>query len=159
MLVMLPVLWAMTAGNAAGGTDEAAGARETAGFREIFREAFHDRTYRLLICGFSTCGFHMVLIEAHLFSQFVSYGIEEAAAAWAFSVYGITTIAGALLSGWLSTRIATLIGFLFLCHQIGAFLSAWLGGLCVTLTGGYTLVWCMDIAVCTFASLASLRIR
>ena len=222
VLVLIPVLWVMTAGEtnagAAGGGEPA---RETAGFREIFAEAFRDRTYRLLICGFSTCGFHMVLIEAHLFSQFVSYGIEETAAAWVFSVYGITTIAGALLSGWLSTRIhkgrllgflygfravlvavyifllpktlvtavlfatglgltgdatvsptsglvnarfalarvATLIGFLFLCHQIGAFASAWLGGICVTMTGGYTLVWCMDIAVCTFASLASLRIR
>ena len=238
MVVLIPVIFVLTAGKkAAASKGEAlegnagretssevpvhAAQHETATFRAVFAEAFHDRTYRLLICGFSTCGFHMVLIEAHLFSQFVSYGIEATAAAWAFSVYGIATIAGALASGWLSVRmhkgrllgfcygfravlvalylfllpktlvtavlfavglgltgdatvsptsglvnarfamarVATLIGFLFLCHQIGAFLSAWLGGLCVTLTGGYTLVWCIDIATCSFAALASWRIR
>ena len=37
-----------------------------------FKAAFSNRTYRLLIAGFSTCGFHMVIIESHLFSQYVS---------------------------------------------------------------------------------------
>lgn len=37
--------------------------------------AFHNRIFRLLVCGFSTCGFHMVIIESHLFSQFKSYGM------------------------------------------------------------------------------------
>lgn len=124
----------------------------------------------------------MVIIEAHLFSQFLSYGIEEQSAAWAFGVYGIATICGAMASGILCNhlhkgkcwdafmdsvlygypllipptqdtlysgsicnrpgtdrrcygipyirhrkryiydeKVATLIGFLFFCHQIGAF--------------------------------------
>ncbi len=71
-------------------------------FSHMFREAFKNRNYWLLIGGFSTCGFHMVIIEAHLFSQYVSYGITREMAAWAFAVYGIATIAGALLSGLLS---------------------------------------------------------
>lgn len=71
---------------------------------ELFRRAFQNRTYRLLVAGFSTCGFHMVLIEAHLFSQYVGYGISKNAASWAFSFYGVATILGALLSGWASTR-------------------------------------------------------
>ncbi|MCI6232748.1 MAG: MFS transporter [Selenomonas sp.] len=127
MLVLIPVIFVMTAGRKkeeGNGEDGGAGApHETATFREIFAEAFHDRTYRLLICGFSTCGFHMVLIEAHLFSQFVSYGIEETAAAWAFSVYGIATIAGALASGWLSVRMhkGRLLGF---CYGFRAVLVA-----------------------------------
>lgn len=48
--------------------------------------------------------------------------------------------------------IATLLGFLFLCHQIGAFLSAWIGGIFVDATGTYTVVWCLDVVVCLFAS-------
>lgn len=186
-----------------------------------FKEAFANRTYRLLIAGFSTCGFHMVIIESHLFSQYLSYDIEAGAASWAFSVYGIATILGALLSGFLSTRVnkgrllgfyygfravwvliyiflmpknlltavifstglgltgdatvsptsglvnenfrigqvATLIGLLFLCHQIGAFFSAWLGGLLLEATGGYEVLWLIDAALCAFASLMSLRIR
>lgn len=71
-------------------------------FSHMFREAFKNRNYWLLIGGFSTCGFHMVIIEAHLFLQYVSYGITREMAAWAFAVYGIATIAGALLSGLLS---------------------------------------------------------
>ena len=139
----------------------------------------------------------------------------------AFAVYGIATIAGALLSGLLSNYcdkgkllgfyygfrgiwvllylfvmpktfvtavlfsfglgmtgdatvsptsglmqqifrwkwIATLLGFLFLCHQIGAFLSAWIGGIFVDATGTYTVVWCLDVVVCLFASAVSFMIR
>lgn len=186
-----------------------------------FREAFRNPTYRFLLAGFSTCGFHMVIIESHLFSQYVSYGIEKTAASWAFSIYGIATISGALLSGYLSTKIhkgslltfyygfravwvlfylfvlpknvatavlfstglgmtgdatvsptsglvhknftlsqsATLIGLLFLVHQLGAFFSAWLGGVFVKITGSYNLIWMLDIALCIFASLMSSCIK
>ncbi len=186
-----------------------------------FREAFSNRTYLLLLAGFSTCGFHMVIIESHLFSQFVGYGIEKNAASWAFSVYSIATIFGALLSGYLSSRlhkgrllgflygfrsvwtllylflmpknvltavifatglgltgdatvsptaglvsenfklrhVATLIGLLFFVHQIGAFFSAWLGGVFLKMTGDYSLVWYLDAALCTFAAAMSLMIR
>lgn len=188
--------------------------------KQIFSEAFANPSFRLLICGFSTCGFHMVIIEAHLFSQFLSYGIEEQSAAWAFGVYGIATICGAMASGILCNhlhkgkmlgciygfraiwvpfylfllpktlftavvfaiglgltgdatvsptsgivndtftmkKVATLIGFLFFCHQIGAFFSAWLGGICVAMTGNYILVWILDIVLCLFASAASFKI-
>ena len=34
------------------------------------KNAFRNRTYLLLIAGFSTCGFHMVIIESHLFKVF-----------------------------------------------------------------------------------------
>ena len=68
-------------------------------------QAFHNRTFLLLLGGFSTCGFHMVIIESHLFSQFILYGIQPEAASWAFSVYGIATIGGALLSGVLSNML------------------------------------------------------
>lgn len=186
-----------------------------------FAKALGSRTYRLLLAGFATCGFHMVIIESHLFSQYVSYGIEETAASWAFSVYGISTIAGALASGFLSTRLdksrllafyygfravwvalylfvlpktvatavifstglgltgdatvsptsglvnenfdlkqaATLIGLLFLVHQVGAFFSSWLGGVLVSLTGSYTPIWTADIALCLFAGAMSALIH
>jgi MFS family permease len=188
---------------------------------DLFREAFHNRIYRLLLAGFTTCGFHMVIIESHLFSQFVLYGIGEKSASWAFSVYGIATIAGALLSGFLCTRlpkgrllgfyygfravwvltyvwlmpknlvtavlfaiglgmtgdatisptsglvsenfsvkkVATLIGVLFFTHQIGAFFSAWLGGVLRQALGGYTEVWMIDVVLCVFACVMSLRIQ
>lgn len=189
--------------------------------RQMFREAFSNRTYVLLVAGFSTCGFHMVIIESHLFNQFTAAGINATSDAWAFSVYGVATIIGALLSGFLSTRmhkgkllafyygfravwaivflflmpktlpfavlysiglgftgdatvsptsglvnrefrieqVATLIGFLYFVHQIGAFLSAWLGGVLLDATGSYTAIWLLDVAVCTFAAIMSARIK
>jgi predicted MFS family arabinose efflux permease len=43
--------------------------------------------------------------------------------------------------------LATLFGFVMFSHQIGAFLGAWLGGLSYDLTGSYTAVWIMAIAL------------
>lgn len=189
----------------------------TFSWRTLVKEAADNRTYRLLIASFSTCGFHMVIIESHLFSQFKSYGIPGNAASWAFSIYSVATICGALLSGMLSTKVnkgkllciyygfravwvtvylfllpktivtavlfaiglgmtgdatvsptsglvnehfsiekvASLVGFLFLCHQIGAFFSAWLGGVLLKTTGTYTAIWLIDIVLCLFASFMS----
>jgi predicted MFS family arabinose efflux permease len=187
----------------------------------LFREAFANKTFRMLFAGFTTCGFHMVIIESHLFSQFVLFGIDEVSASWVYSVYGIATIVGALLSGFLSIRlrkgrllafyygfravwvlayiwllpktmvtavlfavglgmtgdatvsptsglvsenfavgkVATLLGVLFLTHQVGAFFSAWLGGLLRELLGGYAAIWLMDIGLCLFAGVMSFRIE
>ncbi len=38
-------------------------------------------------------------------------------------------------------NLGTLFGIVFLSHQIGSFLGAWLGGLVFDLTGSYSLVW------------------
>jgi MFS transporter len=56
-------------------------------------------------------------------------------------------------------QVATLMGLLFFAHQIGGFLSAYLGGLSYQLFGNYTLIWLIDIILCLVASLASYLIR
>ena len=66
-----------------------------------FADAFQSRTYRLLMIGFFTCGFHMALISNHLPSQITTYGISEAVSSYVFSIYGIMTMVGSVLSGWL----------------------------------------------------------
>ncbi len=202
-------------------TSEVKSSAEKIPLKKLFDKALSNRTYRLLIAGFSTCGFHMVIIESHLFSQFVLFGLNENMASWAFSVYEVATIIGALLSGFLSSKlhkgkllgfyygfravwvllyifampknmftailfsiglgmtgdatvsptsglvnenfsigeVATLIGVLFFGHQIGAFLSAWLGGIIREATGGYIILWFLDVILCIFASIMSLRIE
>jgi predicted MFS family arabinose efflux permease len=52
-----------------------------------------------------------------------------------------------------------LIGILFFTHQIGAFFSAWLGGVIRQAMGGYTAIWMVDVALCVFAAVKSLRIK
>lgn len=50
-------------------------------------------------------------------------------------------------------------GLALFAHQIGGFLSAYLGGLSYQLFGNYTLIWLIDIILCLVASLASYLIR
>lgn len=71
----------------------------------MFSDAFRDRSFHFLMIGFFTCGFHMAIIETRLFSQFVSYGISEENAAYAFSLYGIAVILGSTVSGILDSKL------------------------------------------------------
>lgn len=188
--------------------------------RPLLKDAFRDRSYRLLSLAFFTCGFHMAIIETHLYTQFTSYGFTEQSVTYAFSIYGVATMAGSVVSGYLGSRfpmktvlggfyasrtlwivgflllpkspvtmylfaillgftgmatvpptsgligrqfgpaaLGTLFGVAFLCHQVGSFVSAWIGGLTVTATGGYTLIWCIDAALCILAALCAFRVE
>jgi len=89
--------------------------------------------------------------------------------AWTFYVF-----AGALGFTWLATvpptaglvgklfgvrYLATLFGMTLLSHQIGGFFGAWLGGLAVVHTGGYSWMWYADMALAAGAALINLPIR
>jgi predicted MFS family arabinose efflux permease len=55
-------------------------------------------------------------------------------------------------------HMATLFGLVMLSHQVGGFLGAWLGGRVFESTGGYDLVWFIDIALAVAAALLHLPI-
>ena len=64
---------------------------------------------------------------------------------------------------WLGTedrplpeRISSMFGVMFLSHQIGAFLGAWLGGLSYQWSGSYSAGWISLIVVGTLAALLQL---
>jgi len=46
-----------------------------------------------------------------------------------------------------SRYLSTLYGFVFLSHQLGSFLGAWLGGYVYDLTGSYDIVWLASVAL------------
>lgn len=73
--------------------------------KAILSEAFQDRDYRLILTGFATCGFNMSIIESHLFSQYLSYGIPGSLSSLTLTVYGITTMLGAILTGFLGSKL------------------------------------------------------
>jgi len=56
-------------------------------------------------------------------------------------------------------NVATLFGITTLVHQAGSFLGAWLGGVELESTGGYTYVWWLDVALALAAAVAHLPIR
>lgn len=187
---------------------------------EILGASFCDPAYWCLLVGFSTCGFHMAIIETHLFSQYVSSGIPANIASLTLTVYGIMTMLGAVITGFLGQkfkmknvlasvygiRVLIAIGFLilpksvpfafiatgalgltgdstvppttgiiskkvgvakmavvygsiFIGHQIGAFASAWLGGVLVGTSLGYSALWLVDLCLGLLAAVASFRIK
>lgn len=84
-------------------------------FLTMLKQAISSKSYLFLLLGFFTCGFHMAIIETHLYSQFMSYGIADSLAAIAFSVYGISTVFGSLISGFFSGkfRMKYVLGLLY----------------------------------------------
>ena len=87
------------------------------------------------------------------------------------SVYVFSAVMGLL---WLSTvpptnaivaqifgvqYMSMLGGFVFLSHQVGSFMGAWLGGKLYDATGSYDLVWWIAVALGVFAALINLPVR
>jgi predicted MFS family arabinose efflux permease len=56
-------------------------------------------------------------------------------------------------------HMATLFGIVMLTHQVGGFFGAWLGGVSFQVTGDYTAMWLIDIALAAGAALIHLPIR
>jgi MFS family permease len=56
-------------------------------------------------------------------------------------------------------NLSMLGGLVYLCHQLGAFLGGWLGGLVYDRTGNYDLVWKISIALSLLAALVNWPIR
>lgn len=83
--------------------------------KSLFQKAVKGRAYIFLMVGFFTCGFHMALITNHLPTQIQSFGFSSETTAYAFSVYGITTIIGSVLSGSLCMKLKTknVLGFYY----------------------------------------------
>ena len=87
------------------------------------------------------------------------------------SVYLFAALMGLL---WLSTvpttnaivaqifgaqHLSMLSGCVFLSHQLGSFLGAWLGGRIYDLTGNYDIVWWLSIALGLMSALVNLPVR
>ena len=114
--------------------------------RSSFLSALHDRTFIIMLLSFATCGFHMSILQTHLYSQFISYGITDNVATLSYSLIGISTMIGAVLCGFcyrvfslkkvLGTvymlRAVAALAFIFLMPK--TVLSVILFSLCVGLT-------------------------
>ena len=88
-----------------------------------------------------------------------------------WSVYIFSAVMGTL---WLSTvpptnaliaqifgvkYLSMLGGLVFLSHQVGSFLGAWLGGRLYNMTGSYDVVWWIAVALGVFAALINLPVK
>jgi MFS family permease len=75
------------------------------------------------------------------------------AAVMGFTWLGTVPLTNGLVGQVFGARyMATLSGFVFFGHQIGAFIGVWLGGLIFDLTGSYNPIWYAGIALGVFAA-------
>lgn len=56
-------------------------------------------------------------------------------------------------------KLGMLSGFAFVFHQIGSFISTWLGGALVSLTGSYTLIWLAGGGLACAAAILSCTVK
>ena len=69
---------------------------------------------------------------------------------------------GLFKKGGIETQIvviSTLFGIVFLSHQLGGFLGAWLGGYVYDATGSYDAVWWFSVALGVMSALCHLPIE
>ena len=81
------------------------------------------------------------------------------AAAFGFLWLGTVPLTSGLVGQiWGVRYLSTLYGIVFLSHQVGSFLGAWLAGLAFDMTGSYLIMWQVSIALGLFAALIHLPI-
>ena len=111
------------------------------------------------------------LLSSIYFARFVAIACFLTAPLTPWSVYVFAAVMGLL---WLSTvpptnaavaqifgvqYLSMLGGFIFLSHQVGSFLGAWLGGKLYDTTGSYDVVWWIAAVLGIFAALINLPVR
>ena len=105
------------------------------------------------------------LLRAVAITAFVLAPMSPASAMIFGAVMGIlwlstVPLTSALVGLMFGTRfMATLFGFVFFSHQVGAFIGVWLGGYLYERTGSYDIVWWLGVALGIFAALVNLPIR
>jgi MFS family permease len=104
-------------------------------------------------------------LRAVAIAAFVLAPMSPASAMIFGSVMGVlwlstVPLTSALVGLMFGTRfMATLFGFVFFSHQVGAFIGVWLGGYLYERTGSYDIVWWLGVGLGIFAALVNLPIR
>jgi len=70
---------------------------------QALSEAFHHRSYVLLVLGFFTCGFQLAFVTVHLPSYLIDRGLSAEVGGWTLAIIGLFNIIGSLGAGWLAT--------------------------------------------------------
>ncbi len=74
-------------------------------YRQALAEAFGHRSFILLVLGYFTCGFQLQFVTLHLPSYLIDRGLSAEVGGWTLGIIGLFNIIGALLSGYLASRM------------------------------------------------------
>lgn len=105
-------------------------------------------------------GLRGVAIAGLMLAPLSSTSVLVFAAAFGFLWLGTVPLTNGLIGQIYGVRhLSALGGIVFLSHQVGAFLGAWLAGLAFTALGSYDAVWLASIGLAVMAALANLPVR
>ncbi len=105
-------------------------------------------------------GSRTVLIGLFLLAPKTAVTFFVFSAAMGFTWLATVPPTSGLIAKLFGTRyLATLFGFVFLTHQIGAFFGAWLGGVAVEYSGDYAWMWYADMVLAFLAAIVTLPIH
>jgi MFS family permease len=74
-------------------------------YKQALKEAFGHRSFVLLVLGYFTCGFQLQFVTLHLPSYLIDRGLSAEVGGWTLGIIGLFNVIGALLSGYLSSRM------------------------------------------------------
>lgn len=101
-----------------------------------------------------------VVITVFLLLPLTPWSVYVFAAAMGFLWLSTVPPTNAIVAQIFGVQYMSMLGgFVFLSHQVGSFLGVWLGGKLYDLTGGYTVVWWISVALGVFAALVNLPVR
>lgn len=101
-----------------------------------------------------------VVIVAFLAAPLSPLSVYVFASAMGFLWLSTVPLTNGLVAEIFGVRYLSMLGGLvFLSHQIGSFLGAWLGGRLYDMTGSYDVVWWIAVGLGIFAALINLPIR
>lgn len=99
-------------------------------------------------------------IAVFLIAPLSSASVLVFAATFGFLWLGTVPLTNGLVAQIYGLRhLSALGGIVFLSHQVGAFLGAWLAGVAFDVTGSYALIWFVSIGLGLLAAAANLPIR
>ena len=73
--------------------------------KQALAEALGHRSFVLLVLGYFTCGFQLQFVTLHLPSYLIDRGLSVEVGGWTLGIIGLFNIVGALLSGYLASRM------------------------------------------------------
>jgi predicted MFS family arabinose efflux permease len=101
-----------------------------------------------------------VVIVAFLLAPLTPWSVYLFAAAMGLLWLSTVPPTNALVAQIFGVKYMSMLGgVLFVGHQLGSFLGAWLGGRLYDMTGSYDIVWGIAIALGVFAALINLPVR
>ena len=87
---------------------------------QALREAFHYRSFQLLMAGYFVCGFQVVFIGVHLPSYLKDQGLSPQVASYALALVGLLNVVGTYFAGALGERFAKkhILAFIYFTRSV-----------------------------------------